>query len=425
MAFGGGGSTAYTTPPTAMAGVFEQMLWGEFPDDPVNADWLAAGGLELTQVDSLVSKGKIAIGSSPFSIPGPSEVIDDISGIVDTSLQMDVIVKDTSVLTQANSYWVGGVVEMLSGVNEGLKRTIVASYGGPTLHCVQVSPAFPAANSAGDEFEIILYTNTSSVKSSYSPRDVLDSIDANYTAAMVEIVKLTLGENDWKALLLEGVVGSDAYIDGIIVKALASIDSSVVDDEVDEFESDADKDYLRSLSRFAGGMVDINAVSGSAFIMGMALMENEGAGAVRKYRAGLRRELYQLIIQVHSKFTSQAVEDMLIAMRARATLELDSAKALTTVGGYRISAEHGELMEQIDLGREDAMWPIEVYANMAAVAAGLAGVQPMPKKTTYWRDPSLAGAVGGAVAGGAAGAPFGPVGIGIGAALGAITGMAQ
>lgn len=263
-------------------------------------------------------------------------------------------------------------------------------------------------------------------ESAYDPDSLLlgagTEIQTKYDLAMAEIAKLIAkhaANDDWGVFLDEGRTHVDTYIINAITAALATINDAVVDAEVDEYESDVNEDFLRGLSRFTGGMAEINATSGSAFVMGMALMENSRAGAVRKYRATLRREIFQLGLQIHSKFTSQAVSEMLNLLGTRATLEIEGTKLLNELNKTKIIAKIDEKTEGFEIEGNEQLWPLDIHARMGNIVASAMGGTMIPGKPS-----AVSSTLSGAAAGALVGSTVPVIGTAIGAGVGALLGAA-
>jgi len=73
------------------------------------------------------------------------------------AIPSDITLQDPDVLTQANGYWMGGVLKMLTGVNSGLERAILNSY--QTTKHIKFYPEFPVTISEGDSYRVIVNQN--------------------------------------------------------------------------------------------------------------------------------------------------------------------------------------------------------------------------------------------------------------------------
>jgi len=96
---------------------------------------------------------------------------------------------------------------------------------------------------------------------------------------------------------LTGLV--DTAIDNAVNKAQEAINTSAIDDAVDAFEASALPEYMRSINRFNGGLVDINAVHGSAFILGNASLENQYKEKIEAFRAQLTLDVYTRVLSIY------------------------------------------------------------------------------------------------------------------------------
>ena len=112
-----------------------------------------------------------------------------------------------------------------------------------------------------------------------------------------------------KSIGVEQILDADSSLSGMlqlrianmIIEALnatysAGIDS-IIDDEVEAFESSAEPELARSMSRFTAGMVDIGAVHTGSFIFGMAAIEDGFQRDLKKRRAEIKDRMIQSAMQ--------------------------------------------------------------------------------------------------------------------------------
>lgn len=258
----------------------------------------------------------------------------------------------------------------------------------------------------------------------------------------------------------------DANIEAAITKAVSDNVDSLIEDMADSYEDINKPAFLRSINRFAGAMVDVNAVQTSTFIMGMAILED---GFQRDIRAYTKEEKFRLTAQIVSEymdayksmmslyvssgialsaqqiqgfsenlrayleayiqnekskdaFLLYSVSEMSGLLRASVSFEHTATAALADINRLKILAEKEQVDKDIDLDVKDALWPFDVLllgGNMLASISGAAHTVNYPMSTTQ-------SAVSGAFSYGAAGAMVGSaipgigtaVGFGIGAAIG-------
>lgn len=250
-----------------------------------------------------------------------------------------------------------------------------------------------------------------------------------------------------------------------ISSALTILESAPIQSAVDEYEESISGNVARAKSSFAGGMADVNAVGGSAFILGMAMIENERVGSVNKFAANLALQIYQSHVSSHLRATlnltagqlevfsraftghvrSQIGFDMQIrqardGMLNSATQQLSQmlynnmgmeqavTGLLLDIKRTAISAKHEWYQEDIRLDAEEKLWDLKIYNYGANILGGMntGGGTFIPEgasKTASTASAALSGAVGGAIMGAKIGAAGGPIGATGGALIGGI-GMA-
>lgn len=201
------------------------------------------------------------------------------------------------------------------------------------------------------------------------------------------------------------------------------VSSTEIDNEVSAFETSLRARKLTEISSWTGGMADINAVNGSQFIMGMALIEGDITHQINKFEADLRIRLKE----ERGKLVDSAVRVMTQLQQD----EISSHVAITQLQAEISRLKIVALKEQKDTDLEidvlDAMWEFNVY-QLGANILGTLGGSTMPQVN----QPSKAqSAIGGAISGGAtgamigssAGAPGAAIGAGIGFLVGGIAGL--
>lgn len=201
-----------------------------------------------------------------------------------------------------------------------------------------------------------------------------------------------------------------------LAQALTEVDTLIssthIDDEVDAFETKTANQFARSVNRFTAGMADINAVNSSAFILGLAQMENLRQAELDAYRAQLNTQKQNQRAVLAAQFAQE-----MGAMLARKVAAQESATRLQSdTSRANIIAQREFLAEELELDFKDLTYEMELfgYAN-ATLAAGLGATQrPLgPSKTST----ALSAAIG-------AGGTLASLGGQISPALGATLGIA-
>jgi len=183
------------------------------------------------------------------------------------------------------------------------------------------------------------------------------------------------------------------------------LDTARIDDAVDEFAADLDARLISEiLPRFNAGMLDINAVMSSAFVIGRANIEENQDRQVAKYAADLHMKA----------FSDDAIR--LIALKLE--YQKTASQMIADANRIKIVAKKEESETNFKLDESDALWDLEVFQHGGNLLAAIGGGTATPGATS---GPSqMQSAIGGALTGAAAGAMVGgPTGAAIGGVLGA------
>jgi hypothetical protein len=188
--------------------------------------------------------------------------------------------------------------------------------------------------------------------------EALDSIVTN-------IVELT----DWDSFMTAVVAKADATgvlrnvdIDNIVTisQELSQADiAAALDDVMDamssadiagtvtEFGNSLEYAKAKAMRRFAGAMSEINAVEGSAFLLGMAMIEAEHLQSIAKFNSDVRLSIFRDLITSRMGLFKDNVQYSLQAAiedkRARDQFLLMSIEKITEIMRLRISYEQAQL----------------------------------------------------------------------------------
>jgi hypothetical protein len=273
------------------------------------------------------------------------------------------------------------------------------------------------------------------------------------------------------SLLLSSTEQSKYIVRGAVTEMMSLANevliSSVVEEAVEVHRTRQLTDHLRGVNRFAGGMADINAVNGSAFIIGMALLESGFENNVADYRAKLMLELYdkamssftQLLsglisempsylgahIQVlldsnrlqgatllqaklteaqdKSQFTAGAINTMMNALSGKieqtrnvALLQADVSKMNIVVGKEQVDSD-------LEILAKENTWDLEMFQKASNVISGISGgVVAMPTGPTKMQS-AVAGMFSGTAKGAEMGAALPFMGPTAGATIGGLAGL--
>lgn len=216
-----------------------------------------------------------------------------------------------------------------------------------------------------------------------------------------DLVSLIAAPNVLQTLVT--LLSSGTSLDALVANILSDAN---VDDAVTEYAADLDA-RLNSeiIPRFEVGMLDINAVASSAFVIGKALIE-----------ANQDRQVALFSSQLHLKSKSDDALKMIMMK-----LEYQKSVSQMIAEAYRIKivAKKEETDKNLDISENDATWDLEVFKSGGSLLAGISGGVPGEKIPSKGQS-----VLGGAMAGAAAGATIGgPWGAAIGGVLGAASAL--
>jgi hypothetical protein len=169
-----------------------------------------------------------------------------------------------------------------------------------------------------------------------------------------------------------------------------------------------------ALPKFQAGMLDINAVQSSAFVLGNALINREKAKALAKFSAQVRMETYGKASDLAFKRVQLAIENH----RVKVSLSTEVARIYASLR-HDIDGLYAEL------GAKDRMFDLSIYQYGVNVMSSISGsaISPPDTGTTKTSGNVALGAISGALSGAVMGASIGGWwGAGIGAVLGGVLG---
>jgi hypothetical protein len=192
--------------------------------------------------------------------------------------------------------------------------------------------------------------------------------------------------------------------DNALIAAAVDAESDLMDDEINS----------RILPKFQAGMLDINAVNSSAFVIGEALIWDSKNKALAKFSSGLRID----------RLNGQAE----IALK-RIQVKSEFHRIITTIAAelarLYIAARHDIDSLYTELAAKDRLFDLNIYQYGVNVMSSIAGSAVSPPDPGSNKS-GLGGALSGALAGAAMGAMIpgaGPIGAIAGGVLGLAGGI--
>ncbi len=252
----------------------------------------------------------------------------------------------------------------------------------------------------------------------------------------------------------------NTIMDAAVTQTQVMIASAPIQDMIKEFQRNAETTHLRAISRFAGGMADINAVQSSAYLIGMALMEAEHVQSVDLFSAQLALNIYNTVIgqylTTHGRYISEELGTFVDRFNAHlrsdtvltaqkdvnrsaminsgandiSRLLLSSVDGKRTVSSMqnevsktRIIAKSEETKQGVLYDVEDWLWDAKAFQYGSNVLSGIStGGQVLPEAPSQMSS-TVSGVLSGAAVGAfAGGTKFGVPGAIAGAVIGGVGG---
>jgi hypothetical protein len=272
-----------------------------------------------------------------------------------------------------------------------------------------------AASGAGNNtlyqshLDAIEATNPYSGVASYNPATNLTNFQTEITRLSTLLREMT-SETDW---------------DTFVTHAIASVDEALYteaqkEEAIRNFSIKQGQALARSYNRMTGAMNDINAVAGTAFLSGMAILEAQHDSNVAIFRSQMETETGKARVSASLQIIGSRIQ----ALMTSAQLQGDYARISTT-------ALTEQIQEDVKLDKDEIMWEHEIFLKTTQVMAAMGGGTGIGKSDSSkggslaaGLSGSLTGAMSGAALGAMKGTAFGPgVGTAIGAGVGLLSGL--
>ena len=202
------------------------------------------------------------------------------------------------------------------------------------------------------------------------------------------------------------------------------LDDQVIIEQVQAFSRRASYERNNAVRRFSGQMADVNAVQGSAYMLGVALIEAQHIQSVDEYQAELNNQLLrdgvQSYIRMYTAELTSAVQieiqnrqnnqqvlitaQQIMASMLQNKVQFQQAMTQMKAEIERIFmvAEAEYTGNEADIANRFAQWDFKVYNMATNVLGGMGGGQRLPEGTS-----KAGSAIGGALSGAASGAASG------------------
>ena len=151
-----------------------------------------------------------------------------------------------------------------------------------------------------------------------------------------------------------------------------------LDADIDTFEEDSLPNLARSYNRMSAGFADINAVSSTAFIGGLSLLESAFNSDVSRYRASRKLEINRQKAAIILQGVSTMAQMYSIKLQSlQASAQLSEGHAIA-----EINAKNAQLMQDLNLTIDENFWEMAVLERGSAMIGAIGGVAAGPKPPT-------------------------------------------
>lgn len=275
-------------------------------------DWNTAIGNVATKINSVKSLGVNAFSkANRWSMDNNSQLRTDFNAAVDEAVQ---------VANDGMNEALGEAVEAIDDVSAAEEQAREESeYNANVAKTEAGEVVTEGANSSFD------FSDAVPVSGVRRPTDVLDhaSVQASLDAALGMTGSASSpipsrffnSATDTLQAAVGDIIGDASKTDLLDLFTSALTEAKTVLNDADtvtlitnmvtSFEDELTPQLNRAFNRFAGGMVDINAVEGSAFLIGMSNIERENVLAVTKFRNELTMEIFR---SSYDKFITSAMQ---------------------------------------------------------------------------------------------------------------------
>lgn len=227
----------------------------------------------------------------------------------------------------------------------------------------------------------------------YDPIDLLDVSQEKMDEALTAIEAVS-PTTDW-----------GGYVDAAVAKldSFLPTDGTTLDTEVEEFRQAQLPAYEQALNAFAGGMVEINAVGGSAFAFGVAQLRSRFESDLLRHRSQLELALQRERVL----FITQAASEMLRSQQFRIGSLQSATQLQAELNRVAIVANSQYLEQELSYEVERLYWDLGLFKFGAQTLASIAGVAS-PERGLSRTASALSGAITGGSQLAALGAQAGP-----------------
>lgn len=237
----------------------------------------------------------------------------------------------------------------------------------------------------------------------------------------------------------------DSAMTAALAAAATAVAGSPVAALVTAFAARARSQYLKAMARHASSMADIGAVNSSAFVFGLASIDNELLNDTNLYHAGLDMEVYKQYFSIYMQtfgetfkshiasyaaikqmreghkdaFIMSGAGDLSRMYMGRINSNINMTQLQAEVNRIRYVAQSEKARDQLSIDVHDATWDFDLFTYGGNLLAAAGGAAMMPPKMSKAQS-----ALGGAATGASVGAAVGGIpGAAVGGLIGGVAGL--
>ncbi len=336
-----------------------------------------------------------------------------------------------------HSTWLNNVATAMTTAQSGTSPYNAVTAFDPTVALAAADTAVAAFNTIVDAFSVTQISDYNTV---------VDAFDVTAITTFDAAVDALDHDGDWAAAIETAADEIDAHL----------LDDTYINADIDDYDDVLD-DVLnvKVLPAFKAGMLNINAVMTSSFVMGEATIWAFKVRDTAQYGSQLRTKLNMLRMETAGK----AADTMIKSLLQRVSFEKDVATLILKEDSFRVAAEKDvaemslredmfrvesegkvasltieanririvaeseESNENLRIDVKDTLFDLEIFQYGSNVLASIAGGVASNVDTPSTIQSAIGGALSGAAAGAALGSAVPGLGIGAGAGVGAILGI--
>ena len=275
-------------------------------------------------------------------------------------------------------------------------------------------PDFTASASGGgnntvyqSHLDAIESTNPYTGVAAYNPATNLTNFQTEVTRLRTLLSEMS-SETDWDTFVTNIISNAD--------EALYLTDATK-EEAVRNFRVKEQQTLARSYNRMSGAMNDINAVAGTAFLGGIAIIESEFDNNVASFRSQLDMEMGKARLSGTVQLLGLRIEGLLKNALAQGDYARISTVALSE-----------QIKEDVLLDKDEIFWEHEIHLRTTAIMSAMSSGAAQAGRGSSSGSNKVGAALSGGLSGAVAGATVtggNPIGAGIGAVIGITAGALQ